>query len=68
MISHDNAKEIIKKMLEFNLICEATLDGGTKESENIYQYLADYTLIPFLTFTKTLISRPNIIKLLKLVA
>lgn len=58
-ISRDNAKEIIKKMLEFNLIWEATLDGGTKESEKIYQYLADYTLIPFLTFTMTLTSRPN---------
>ena len=58
-ISRDNAREIIKKLLEFNFIWEATLDGGTKESEKIYQYLADYTLIPFLTFTLTLLTRPN---------
>jgi len=58
-ISGDNAKEIIDNLLKFNFIWEATLDGGTKENEKIYQYLADYTLIPFLTFTMTLISRPN---------
>ena len=58
-ISRENAKEIIKKMLDFNFIWEATLDGGTKESEKIYQYLANYTLIPFLTFTLTLLTRPN---------
>ena len=58
-ISRDNAKEIIDNLLKFNFIWEATLDGGTKESEKIYQYLADYTLIPFLTFTMTLTSRPN---------
>lgn len=58
-ISHDNAKEIIDNLLKFNFIWEATLDDGTKENEKIYQYLADYTLIPFLTFTMTLASRPN---------
>ncbi len=58
-ISHDNAKEIIDNLLKFNFIWEATLDGGTKESEKIYQYLADYRLIPFLTFTHTLLNRPN---------
>lgn len=58
-ISHDNAKEIIDKLLNFKFIWEATLDGGTKESEKIYQYLAGYTLIPFLTFTHTLLNRPN---------
>lgn len=58
-ISHDNAKEIIDNLLKFKFIWEATLDGGTKESEKIYQYLADYTLIPFLTFTHTLLKRPN---------
>ena len=58
-ISRDNAKEIIDNLLKFSFIWEATLDDGTKESEKIYQYLADYTLIPFLTFTMTLTSRPN---------
>lgn len=58
-ISYDNAKEIIDNLLKFKFIWEATLDGGTKESENIYQYLADYTLIPFLTFTHILLKRPN---------
>ncbi len=58
-ISRDNAKEIIQKLLDFNFIWEATLDSGTKESEKIYQYLADYTLIPFLTFARTLLNRPN---------
>ena len=58
-ISRDNAKEIIDNLLKFNFIWEATLDGGTKESEKIYQYLADYTLIPFLTFTLTLLTRPS---------
>lgn len=58
-ISRDNAKEIIDNLLKFNFIWEATLDDGTKENDNIYQYLADYTLIPFLTFTMTLASRPN---------
>ena len=58
-ISHDNAKEIIDNLLKFKLIWEATLNGGTKGSEKIFQYLADYTLIPFLTFTMTLINRPN---------
>ena len=58
-ISCDNAKDIIQKLLDFNFIWEATLDSGTKESEKIYQYLADYTLIPFLTFAKTLLNRPN---------
>ena len=58
-ISRDNAKEIIQKLLDFNFIWEATLDGGTKESEKIYQYLAGYTLIPFLTFARTLLNRPD---------
>ena len=58
-ISRDNAKEIIDNLLKFNFIWEATLDDGTKESEKIYQYLADYTLIPFLTFARTLLNRPN---------
>lgn len=58
-ISRDNAKGIIDNLLKFNFIWEATLDGGTKENEKIYQYLADYTLIPFLTFTMTLTSRPR---------
>lgn len=58
-ISCDNAKEIIDNLLKFNFIWEATLNGGTKESEKIYQYLADYTLVPFLTFTHTLLNRPN---------
>lgn len=58
-ISRENAKEIINKMLEFNFIWEATLDGAAKENEKIYQYLADYTLIPFLTFTLTFLNRPN---------
>lgn len=58
-ISHDNAKEIIDNLLKFNFIREGTLDGGTNESEKIYQYLADYTLIPFLAFTRTLTSRPH---------
>lgn len=58
-ISRDNAKEIIDNLLKFNFIWEATLDGGTNESEKIYQYLADYTLIPFLTFARTLLNRPN---------
>lgn len=58
-ISRDNAKEIIDKLLKFDFIWEATLDAGAKENEKIYQYLADYTLIPFLTFTMTLASRPN---------
>ncbi|MBR4097067.1 MAG: helix-turn-helix transcriptional regulator [Oscillospiraceae bacterium] len=58
-ISRDNAKEIITKLLDFKFIWEATLDSGAKESEKIYQYLADYTLIPFLTFARTLLNRPN---------
>lgn len=58
-ISRENAKEIINKMLEFNFIWEATLDGAAKENEKIYQYLADYTLIPFLTFTLTFLNRPS---------
>ena len=58
-ISRDNAKEIIDGLLRFNFIWEATLKGGEKEDEKIYQYLADYTLIPFLTFTFTLINHPN---------
>lgn len=58
-ISRENAKEIINKMLEFNFIWEATLDGAAKENEKIHQYLADYTLVPFLTFTRTLLNRPT---------
>lgn len=58
-ISRDNAKEIIDNLLKYNFIWEATLDGGTKESEKIYQYLADYTLVSFLTFTRTLLNRPT---------
>lgn len=58
-ISRDNAKEIVDNLLKFKIIWEATLDGGTKESEKIYQYLADYTLIPFLTFTHIFLKRPN---------
>ena len=57
-ITCDNAKEIIKGMLKYNFIWEATLDGGTKESEKIYQYLAGYTLVPFLAFTLILLNRP----------
>lgn len=58
-ISYDNAKEIIDNLLKFNLIWEATLDAGTKESEKIYKYLADFTLIPFLTFTHIFLKRSN---------
>lgn len=58
-ISRENAKEIIEQLLEFKLIWEATLDGGSKDNEKIYQYLADYTLIPFLAFTHTLLNRPS---------
>lgn len=57
--SYDNAKEIIDNLLKFNLIWEATLDAGTKESEKIYKYLPDFTLIPFLTFTHIFLKRPN---------
>lgn len=58
-ISHDNAKEIINNLLKFNFIWEATLDNGTKKNEKIYQYLAGYTLIPFLTFARTLLNHPD---------
>lgn len=58
-ITRQNAQQIINKMLEFAFIWEATLDGGKNDSEKIYQYLAGYTLIPFLTFTNELINRAN---------
>ena len=44
---------------QIQFIRKATLKGGEKEDEKIYQYLVDYTLIPFLTFTMTILTRPN---------
>lgn len=67
-ISRDNTKEIIKEMLKIQFIRKATLKGGEKEDEKIYQYLVDYTLIPFLTFTMTILTRPNNFNLSELVA
>lgn len=57
-ISPDNARRIIDGLLEFNLIWEATLEGG-KSSEKIYQYLADCTFPLLLAFTVTFLKRPS---------
>lgn len=57
-IDKENANEIIEGMLKFSLIWEANYQNGDK-LDKIYQFLAHAYMLPFLTFTRTLMNRPD---------
>lgn len=58
-ISEENARDLIKDMLELNFIWEADLNNGQGETQAIYQWLVDCNFVSFINFTRTLLHRPN---------
>lgn len=56
-IDRENAKEIIEGMVKLKFIWEADLNKGNR-SESIYQYVAGFNFLSFITFAYHLIHRP----------
>lgn len=56
-INKENAKEIVDGMVKLKLIWEADLNKGSR-SESIYQYVAGFNFLSFITFAYHLINRP----------
>ncbi len=57
-ISEERGREIIEGMLKFEFIWETDYSNG-KSEEKICQYLAGCDFVSFITFTRTLLNRPN---------
>lgn len=56
-IDKENAKNIIDGMLKLKFIWEADLNKGSR-NESIYQYVAGFNFLSFITFAYHLINRP----------
>lgn len=56
-IDKENAKAIIDGMVKLKFIWEADLNKGSR-SESIYQYVAGFNFLSFITFAYHLINRP----------
>ena len=58
-ITIETAKHILDDMEKLNLICCTNLNIGNGKCEKVYQYLADYHFIAFITFAKNLLNKPQ---------
>ncbi len=58
-ISPECADKIISQLLKFRFIWQADLNKGNENKEKIYQYIVSCNLVPFITFTRTLLNLPK---------